>query len=135
MYERSIVHVLQVKMKFVQRLEDTKIWRDNLEDSVKGKGNIEGSYYVVNQSGRGGSAGNNIEMIPAVATDIVVAKGKMRKGRVRKKGKSYKKGGKKRKNQSSLKLRGGRTNRVKKRKVSRRKVGKGRKRKTKKKSR
>lgn len=112
-------------MKFVQRVEDTKLWRENLEDNVKGKGNIEGSYYVVNQSGRGSSGTSNIEMIPAVATDIVVAKGKIKKRKknrtIRKKKKTYKKGGRKRKGQSGLRLRAGRSGRVKKRKFRKKK--------------
>lgn len=62
-------------MKFVQRIEDTNLWRKQFEDSGKGDGNIEGNYYVVNQTGKGETTG----IIPTVAQDIIMAKSKIKR--------------------------------------------------------
>jgi len=99
-------------MKYVHRIEDAKMWRDQFEDSAKGKANARGGYYVVNQTGKGDSVG----YIPNVAQDIVMAKAKIRKRR-------YKKRTKKIKKQTKTKTRRGRKVRRKtvKRKSNKRK--------------
>lgn len=61
-------------MKYVQRIEDSRMWKDQFEDSMKGKGKMQGAYYVVNQGGKG----ENVGFIPPVAQDIVMAKTKIR---------------------------------------------------------
>ena len=95
-------------MKYIQRIEDSALWKHQFEDSAKGKGNMAGSsYYVVNQSGKGG---DNIKYIPPVAQDIVMAKARIRK---------YKKKTRKVKKQSTTKRRGGK--KVRKRVVVKRK--------------
>ena len=63
-------------MKYVERIQDSKLWKDQFEDSLKGKSKMEGNYYVVSkQSGRG----ETTQYIPQVATDIIKAKAKLRK--------------------------------------------------------
>lgn len=100
-------------MKYVQRIEDTSLWKDQFEDNVKGKAKTQGAYYVINQTGKGDSVG----YIRPVAQDIVMAKARIRK---------YKKRGKNEKKQTKAK-RGSK-------KVKRlgRKKGKGKQRKSKK---
>ena len=62
-------------MKYVQRIEDSKMWKDQFEDTMKGKTqNSQGAYYVVNQAGRGDS----VQFIPPIAQDIQMAKSKIR---------------------------------------------------------
>lgn len=62
-------------MKYVKRLEDTSLWKKQFENSGKGLGNIEGNYYVVNQTGRG----ETTQVIPPVAQDIIAAKSQIKK--------------------------------------------------------
>ena len=103
-------------MKYVQRIEDSRLWKDQFEDSMKGKAKAQGAYYVVNQAGKG----ENVQFIPPVAQDIEMAKSKI---------KTYKRKRQRVRKQSKPKRR--RTKKSKKRvKVSRKRV---KKRKTKRK--
>ena len=72
-------------MKYVERIEDSKLWKEQFEDSIKGRSKMEGNYYVVNkQSGRG----ETTQYIPEVATDLIMAKTKLKnKRRYKKKAK------------------------------------------------
>ena len=63
-------------MKFVERIEDSKLWKDQFEDSLKGRSKMQGNYYVVNkQSGRG----ETTQYIPQVAADVIMAKAKLKR--------------------------------------------------------
>ena len=77
-------------MKYVQRIEDSRLWKDQFEDSAKGKAKSHGAYYVVNQAGKG----DNVHFIPAVAQDLEMAKSKI---------KSYKRKQRRKKTQSKRK--------------------------------
>ena len=104
-------------MKYVERIEDSKLWKEQFEDSLKGRSKMEGNYYVVNkQSGRGDST----QYIPQVATDIIMAKAKLKR-RYKKKPKRLKKHSKAGPSRSKK----GRKNRTsKKRKTKKKKTNK-----------
>ena len=51
------------------------MWKRQFEENAKGKAKGEGSYYVVNQEGKGAG----VDYIPAIGQDIVMAKARIRK--------------------------------------------------------
>lgn len=61
-------------MRYIQSIEDSKMWKDQLEDTIKGKNKSQGNYYVINQSGRGEST----HFIPEVTEDIYRAKARIK---------------------------------------------------------
>ena len=101
-------------MKYIQRIEDSAMWKHQFEDNAKGKGEMNGSYYVVKQGG----SGEKVEYIPPVAQDIIMAKARIRK---------YKKRGKNTNKQTKSKRRGSR--KVRKKAPKRKKKSQGRKKK------
>lgn len=85
-------------MKYIQSIEDSKMWKDQFDDNIKGRSKMRGDYYVMNQSGRGETS----NIIPSVAGDIIRAKARIRrykrstptkKGHSRKKRSPLRKGG------------------------------------------
>ena len=103
-------------MKYVQRIEDSEMWREQFEDEMKGKSNMQGAYYVVNQAGKG----DNVQFIPPVAQDIQMAKAKIvkykrKRKRVRKQSKP------KRRVRKKVKKKPSKRKTIKKRKKSKRK--------------
>ena len=66
---------MAANIKFVETIEDSKMWKNQFEDSLKGKNKMHGDYFILNQTGKGEST----QYIPAVAQDIIIAKSKIRK--------------------------------------------------------
>lgn len=105
-------------MKYIHRIEDSDMWKQQFEENAKGKGTMKGGYYVLNQKGKGDS----VQFIPSVAKDVIMAKGKIRK---------YKKRGVKvKKHKTTKRRRGKKVKRIGGKKKATRKIR--RKRKTKK---
>lgn len=92
-------------IRFVETIEDSKMWQNQFEDSLKGKNKMHGEYFILNQTGRG----EGTTYIPSVAQDIIIAKSKVRK---------YKKRVKRVNNQTKRKSQTGR--KVKTKKVTKR---------------
>lgn len=107
-------------MKYVKRLEDTSLWKKQFENSGKGVGNMEGNYYVVNQSGRG----ETTQLIPPVAQDIIAAKSQIKRKRKTRKNKKKKIIRKKRRVKKRIKKRKIIRGRVVKRKKTKKKRNK-----------
>lgn len=104
-------------MKYVQRIEDSRLWKDQFEDSMKGNVKTKGAYYVVNQSGKG----ENVQFIPPVAQDIQMAKAKIKtykRKRPRKRKQSTTKRRRTKKSKQRVKIC---KKKIKKRKIKRRK--------------
>ena len=64
-------------MKYIKLLEDSKLWKDQFEENIKGKGKVVGDFYVVNQRGKG----EKIDYIPPVRKDILMAKARLAKNK------------------------------------------------------
>ena len=105
-------------MRYVERIEDSKLWKNQFDDSLKGKSKMQGNYFVVNKQSGGG--GESTQYIPQVAKDVIMAKAKIKR--------RYKKKPKRLKRQSTSKRATGRKGRrkkpVKKRKTKKRKTKK-----------
>ena len=83
-------------MKYMKFLEDSNLWKEQFEKNIKGKGNTEGDYFVINHTGRG----ENVDYIPEVKENIIMAKAKIRNNRT----KTYKRKGKVVKTHSKRKI-------------------------------
>ena len=66
---------MATNIRFVESIEDSKMWKNQFEDSLKGKNKMHGDYFILNQTGKG----EVTQYIPPVAQDIMMAKSKIRK--------------------------------------------------------
>ena len=64
-------------MKYIKVLEDSKLWKDQFENNINGKGSLHGDFYVVNQKGKG----DMVDYIPSVKQDIIMAKARLAKNK------------------------------------------------------